>query len=212
LSIWGRFSLAERELNDRTGDALTPEIREVFARHHQHFVERIGDLDSLGSRLDFDPALSVRRILIRVSDRIKDWLDVSTDLEGEHQAYGNPWLFEHAVESTLWQVFTFLRTANSRDLSRRFRVQIWLKQTPENAFLLAIAHDGPAISPALVPFLFWYKIHSAEKGTGMGLALTGFEYRSLEMYPRASSEAPAFLQNSANNFLTTWFTIHIPLR
>jgi hypothetical protein len=189
------------------------EIQEVVAKHSKDFAERIRALDTLGIKRVFDPAPSVDSVLARVSAKLKNWLEFSVELTTEGLAYGNPHLFERAVENTLWQVVAFLRNAQDKEPTHHFRVRVILRKIPDDkACLLAISHNGPAIREDLAPFLFWYRITSGLPGTGMGLALTGFEYRSMDMYARASSKSPVWLKDTESNEARTWFTIHIPLR
>ena len=211
-SLKDMLSLAERQILEVSDSSVTEPVTQVFAVQRLQLIKRIETLDSLRTRAGFAPGIYVERALSRTTAGIGPWLEVVTDLdEPSELTYGNPWLFEHAVENTLWQVIGFLRIARDRDPDHpRFTVQVRLHNVPrERACLLAIGHDGPKMRPELEPMLFWYRITSAEKGTGMGLALTGFEYRSMQMYPRASAAAPHFFPEQGDRW-ATWFTVHIP--
>ena len=145
-----RFTMAEKELIEGANSAFVPRIRKVFATHRKQFVDRIKELDTLSTRQTFHPAKSVNSVLSRILSTIENLLDVQVEMDSSILTFGNRWLFEHAVENTLWQVFTFLQAVRLPTPSHRFKLHIILKRLPtEHACLLAIAHDGPPISPEL---------------------------------------------------------------
>lgn len=198
----------QRVLDGRMPNDVRERVTDVFNGQRALIQARIGELRSLHENAAFNIAETVRLVAKRVFTQ--SIIQSQLDIEDCGDARGNRWLFGRAVESTLMQLLAYLRY---HDVGRApaATVRVILRRRPaEHGSVLALAHDGPPLDERLEDLLFWYQITQySDTGSGMGLALTGFEFRSMNMYPRASRNPPGFLEPPSETW-RTWFTIHIP--
>lgn len=208
------LTIAQNQLEDVSGNPrVHTEIGSVFAAQKAALIERIGALDSLHKNADFSPGEAVAEVARKIASTHGSTVNVKFSIPRiRDMASGNRWLFERAFESTLTQMVAFLKDNETKTgIRERRSIRVYVRKIPrEQACIVALAHNGPGLRADLEDVLFWYQINTHSKGKGMGLALTGFEYRSMRMYPKASAVAPDLIDAPGPEW-RTWFTVHIPL-